>query len=228
MTNRILCVGLSSEACREIDTVAERFGGTLQCPQELGVADALIDAGKRRSEPFNILVVSLGRSDDAGWIERRKQEFQACLIVGDNFTKPETPGSDGAIRRSLAPWASPRSIAEAVAECVRVLAVARTQQAHSREEHPMSDPAFEALVGNFTRKLPLVGGEIRDALASGDLTKVKVLSHRLRGTAPSYGFPMIGNAAGEVEDSLKASAAMSAIQPLVDRFVTTLLEGDYR
>lgn len=92
----------------------------------------------------------------------------------------------------------------------------------------MTDPAFQALVDSFTRKLPVFGGEIRDAIRSGDTAKIKLLAHRLRGTAPSYGFPVIGSIAGELEEALRLEEAISGFRPKAERLAAALLAGDYR
>ncbi len=92
----------------------------------------------------------------------------------------------------------------------------------------MIDPEFAALVANYTRKLPLLGREVQAALDAGDLAKVAVFAHRLRGTAVSYGFPDLGAKAGAVEDAIRGEQPTEALHALATTLVEALSQEQFR
>ena len=71
----------------------------------------------------------------------------------------------------------------------------------------MSGFDLSALTADYARKLPHKLADLDAALAParsdrGALDEATRLAHRLRGTAGSYGLPLIGQAAGRVEEAL--------------------------
>lgn len=64
------------------------------------------------------------------------------------------------------------------------------------------DPDMAELIGMFVHDLPDRVQAISAALTHGNVRDLQRLAHQLRGCGGSYGFPIIGQAAGRVEDAL--------------------------
>ena len=67
--------------------------------------------------------------------------------------------------------------------------------------------AFASLVEDYVRGLPETSEQIRTAAARQAWETVRVLAHRLRGSAASYGFEQIGSLAAQVELAIRSAAA---------------------
>jgi len=63
------------------------------------------------------------------------------------------------------------------------------------------------LVEMFVLELPDRVQALQSALAAGDSEQLKVLAHQLKGSAGSYGFQVITDAAAILEQSLKSETA---------------------
>ncbi|MEL7471926.1 MAG: Hpt domain-containing protein [Planctomycetota bacterium] len=66
------------------------------------------------------------------------------------------------------------------------------------------DPEMAELIQEFVTGLGDRSGKLREALQSGSLDYIQSEAHRLRGAAAGYGFAAIGDAAGQLEDLLRA------------------------
>lgn len=85
----------------------------------------------------------------------------------------------------------------------------------------MSEPIFSIyaddedmceLVEMFVDEMPKRIAALEAAVQGGDRDQLTVLSHQLKGSAGSYGFDVITDAAAVLEASLKASADDSDVQ----------------
>ena len=84
------------------------------------------------------------------------------------------------------------------------------------------DQDFSDLIGLFVSELPDRLATIQAALRDADYAAIERLAHQLKGAAPGYGFPTIGEAAEHVEDwfqSLNASPTseqLSEVRHMID------------
>ena len=67
------------------------------------------------------------------------------------------------------------------------------------------DPEMAELVDLFVDELPQRVEALRAAFDAGDAPSLRRLAHQLRGAGAGYGFPAIGEAAGEVETRLRTA-----------------------
>jgi HPt (histidine-containing phosphotransfer) domain-containing protein len=85
-----------------------------------------------------------------------------------------------------------------------------------------SDVDFANLVQEFVYELPVRQKAIRDFMASGDLEGVRRTIHQLRGACGGYGFQQLTNAAGEIEDKLRAGATLTNVTAILMDFTSSL------
>jgi HPt (histidine-containing phosphotransfer) domain-containing protein len=75
----------------------------------------------------------------------------------------------------------------------------------------MPDPTVEQLLAEaraqFASSLPAKAAALQDHLARGAWEEARRAAHKLRGSAGTYGFAVLGAAAGEVEEALIAAAS---------------------
>ncbi len=72
-------------------------------------------------------------------------------------------------------------------------------------------PRFRGLVERYVASFPELVERISQLERRGELEEVRTLVHRLRGTAASYGFPAVSQAAGRCEDAIRAGAPRAEI-----------------
>lgn len=65
------------------------------------------------------------------------------------------------------------------------------------------DPEMLELVEEFVRALPKKAADLYEMLRQGDLDTLTRLAHQLKGSAGGYGFPMITEAARQLEQCAK-------------------------
>jgi CheY-like chemotaxis protein len=78
-------------------------------------------------------------------------------------------------------------------------------------------PELIAMADEFVAGLPARASALAGALAEGDVQRVVLLSHRLKGTAGSFGFPAVTEAAAEVERLARTSAPRAAVDESLGR-----------
>ena len=76
----------------------------------------------------------------------------------------------------------------------------------------LSDEDFRDLVELFVSELPQKIAECQAALGSQDWERLRMMAHRLKGSAGSYGFPSISRAALELEISISGQTPQATIQ----------------
>jgi PAS domain S-box-containing protein len=72
-------------------------------------------------------------------------------------------------------------------------------------------PRFRGLIERYVASFPDLVRRMRRLERKGELEEVRTLAHRLRGTAASYGFPAVSQAAGRCEDAIRAGAPREEI-----------------
>ena len=85
-----------------------------------------------------------------------------------------------------------------------------------------SDVDFANLVQEFVYELPVRQKAIRDFMADGDLEGVRRTIHQLRGACGGYGFQQLTNAAGEIEDKLRAGATLTNVTAILMDLTSSL------
>lgn len=86
------------------------------------------------------------------------------------------------------------------------------------------DPDMAELIGMFVHDLPDRVQAISAALTQGNVRDLQRLAHQLRGCGGSYGFPIIGQVAGRVEDALLSQATPEAALHDARRVIDELLD----
>ncbi len=74
------------------------------------------------------------------------------------------------------------------------------------------DPDMAELVGRFVAELPGKVTAMETAIVDGDLTRLTVLTHRLKGSAGGYGFPSITEAAKDLESSARTQKDLDRVR----------------
>lgn len=69
-----------------------------------------------------------------------------------------------------------------------------------------NDPEMAELIELFLSDLGTRAASLQELWAARDVAQIARMAHQLRGASAGYGFPMIGAAAGEIEDALKHRA----------------------
>jgi HPt (histidine-containing phosphotransfer) domain-containing protein len=77
-------------------------------------------------------------------------------------------------------------------------------------------PRFQGLVQRYVASFPELVERIRELERKGELEQVRTLVHRVRGTAATYGFPALSEAAGRCEDAIRAGAEREEIARQLD------------
>ena len=99
------------------------------------------------------------------------------------------------------------------------------------------DPVYYPLVSNFVRSLDPEFVKLNRAFDLNDRKKVAQLSHRLKGTAATYGYPELAHAMDKLENltqvsmdpfnqSSEAALILSSISSLLNRVQEGLLSID--
>lgn len=103
----------------------------------------------------------------------------------------------------------------------------RSHQHHSPEHLPpltsefAGDAELTELVEFFVAEMDARIGDLQSAIESDDLSSLRRLAHQLKGAAGGYGFPVIGDAAADVERSILGDEAdISAIRERAEDLIT--------
>jgi diguanylate cyclase (GGDEF)-like protein len=105
-----------------------------------------------------------------------------------------------------------------VEEVENLLAGRATPPAPRRPDLAQAEQALRALSADYARGLPAKGRELAEAVRNlrhdpadqPSRAAAQMLAHRMRGTAGSYGFFAVGEAAGTIEDALPEALAPAA------------------
>ncbi len=78
----------------------------------------------------------------------------------------------------------------------------------SQFEH---DADLADLIPMFINDLETRVQELRDAFEAEDLEEVRLVAHKVRGSAGGYGFPDLTDIAGQVEDSIRSGCGVGEV-----------------
>ncbi len=84
------------------------------------------------------------------------------------------------------------------------------------------DAKFAPLLQQFLAGIPAMIAALRDAMAANDLEEVRTLTHRLKGSGSSYGFPVITEQARNCEQPLREGGGLEEIEEQFEELLTTL------
>jgi HPt (histidine-containing phosphotransfer) domain-containing protein len=79
-----------------------------------------------------------------------------------------------------------------------------------------SHPRFRGLVERYVASFPELVTRLRQLAQARRYDEVRTLAHRLRGTAATYGFPAVAQAAGRCEDAIRAGRSPAELGPLLE------------
>lgn len=85
-----------------------------------------------------------------------------------------------------------------------------------------ADPDFSDLVREFVGEIPSKLAMIQQSLAVGDMVLLRRTFHQLRGACGGYGFPMLSETAGLIEDRIKKVESISNQDPQINEFFEML------
>jgi HPt (histidine-containing phosphotransfer) domain-containing protein len=91
------------------------------------------------------------------------------------------------------------------------------------EARPSIDALLAVARADFARRLPAKTAEIENLVSASAWDEARRASHKLRGSAATYGFPALGEAAAAIEDSLLAAGGAPDAQALAR--VTDIVRG---
>jgi CheY-like chemotaxis protein/nitrogen-specific signal transduction histidine kinase/HPt (histidine-containing phosphotransfer) domain-containing protein len=238
---RILVVDDSPEN-REVLAYLLRAAGA-QCEVERngqsGVARAL--TATRVGAPFDAILMDMNMPVMDGFEAARK-------LVGEGVTTPVIAltalvmaGDEERCREAgcadyIAKPVMPALLLDTLARHLRLAAPGAAQEGSTAPvESPESGPAraghvislaqhprFRGLVERYVASFPELVQELRARASAGQLDEVRTLAHRLRGTAASYGFAALAEAAGRCEDAIRAGAPPAEIARALEDVVGRL------
>jgi len=85
-----------------------------------------------------------------------------------------------------------------------------------------SHPRFRGLVERYVASFPELVARLRFLARVGKHDEMRTLVHRLRGTAATYGFPAVSQAAGLCEDAIRAGKTPGEVEALLEDLLSRL------
>ena len=83
------------------------------------------------------------------------------------------------------------------------------------------DEDLAELVELFVEELPPYADTIREAYENGEVDKLQVYSHRLKGSGGSYGFQELTDVAAVVEDVIRNQGSADELKTAIDALLDT-------
>ncbi len=87
------------------------------------------------------------------------------------------------------------------------------------------DPEFAELIELYLQNMIKAIDDLKKAHASGDAAELRLLTHRIKGSAGSYGYPRITQAAGDVERLLNSKSPIEEIAAPFRRLIELMEEA---
>ena len=67
-----------------------------------------------------------------------------------------------------------------------------------------NDPSFAPILAAYLSRMPDVSEQLRAGIAAKDANRIRVIAHKIRGTAANYGFPRITELAGQCDEAVRS------------------------
>ena len=240
---RVLVVDDSPDNRRILRFLLEERGADVETADDGAAALAAVAAAQGASRPFDLVVLDMQMPVMDGYEAARTLRARgdrtpllaltAYAMAGD-AAKCLAAGCDRYLPKPIVP----RDLA-AAADAMLGAATAEPDGARPRTPVPppapaarpvdlaaaslASDPSFAPFVREYVAGLPAIIAAFEAARSAGDVVAVRRTAHRVRGTAASYGFPALTEAAGRCEDALATgdlAAAGAPVSALLDALRT--------
>jgi len=222
---RLLVVDDSSENVEVLRFLLQEAGAVCESAMngQAGVERAI--AAERAGAPFDAIVMDMNMPIMDGFEATRRLvkagvsspviALTALALAGDEERCREA-GCAAYVGKPIVPSVFFDTLAKHVRTPASASGVADERQPSdgasagallSMAQHPR----FRGLVERYVASFPEMVARIRALERRGHLEEVRTLVHRLRGTAASYGFPGLSQAAGRCEDAIRAGASRAEI-----------------
>jgi PAS domain S-box-containing protein len=220
---RILVVDDSSENVEVLRFLLQEAGAVCESAMngKTGVERAI--AAQRAGSPFDAILMDMNMPILDGFEATRALgragvtspviALTAMALAGDE-ERCRTAGCAAYVGKPIVPSV----FFDVLAKHVRPPAAAAAAQKEHRPSggegallSMAQHPRFRALVERYVASFPELAAHLRALEHRGELEEVRTLVHRLRGTAASYGFPGVSQAAGRCEDAIRAGASRAEI-----------------
>jgi HPt (histidine-containing phosphotransfer) domain-containing protein len=118
-----------------------------------------------------------------------------------------------------------RDRSAAAAPAAGAVLVDETGEAEPLRSEFADDPDMADALAYYVDRLPRIAEELQSASARGERDELARLLHQLKGSAGSYGFPTIGEAARAAESAVRGVADTAALALALDRVAALCRAG---
>ncbi|MSR62042.1 MAG: response regulator [Planctomycetes bacterium] len=235
---RILIVDDSFENREVLRFLLQEAGATSEMAMngQAGVERAL--AAEKARTPFDAILMDMNmpvlngfeatQALRAGGVSSPVIALTALALAGDE-ERCRAAGCVAYVGKPIVPSAFFDTLAKHVR--AREPVAAQTERPHAGEGPAQGEgqllslaqhPRFRGLIERYVASFPELVDKIRRQERAGHLDEVRTLVHRLRGTAATYGFPAVSQAAGRCEDAIRAGASREEIRRMLDELLGRL------
>lgn len=225
----------------------KRMGATVECAENGMLGVLAIAAAEATDHPFDLVLMDMQMPMMDGYAATsriRTMGFTRPIIAltahamqGDK-EKCVAAGCSGYVSKPI----DPSLLFQAIQEGLKMSKIvdSPSQEPNEMEESsrqadrtecdepifsqlPGDDAAFAEIIDEYLEWLPAQVSELSQAIGAGDFDSAKRLAHSIKGTSGSIGFPMISDAAKEVEiasskrDRDEAMGALDAMKKVAAR-----------
>ncbi|HEX6882187.1 MAG TPA: ATP-binding protein [Planctomycetota bacterium] len=188
-------------------------------------------AAQREGQPFDAVLMDMNmpivdgfeatRALVAAGVESPVIALTALALAGDE-ERCRAAGCVAYVTKPIVPSVFFDTLARHVRPAATVTSPPPADDAPGRVLSLAQHPRFRALVERYVGSFAEQAAHLSALAARDELDEVRTLVHRLRGTAASFGFPAISQAAGECEDAIRAGAPRLEIQRVLDALLARL------
>lgn len=96
------------------------------------------------------------------------------------------------------------------------------KQSNNMAKSFADDPRFAAIMDKYLVEMTHTCTQLQEAMDQQAIAEVRAISHRVRGTAASFGFPDIGELAGLCEDHIFDHQELDGIGNKIQELIALL------
>jgi hypothetical protein len=224
---RILVVDDSHENREVLRFLLQEAGATCETAADGRAGVQLAVAAEKARTPFDAVLMDMNMPVMDGF-EATRALIQACVtspvialtalaLAGDE-DRCRAAGCVDYVGKPIVPSLFYETIARHVrAEAPVAPQAAAPPQPRAGELLSIaSHPRFRGLVERYVASFPELVTRLRQLAQARRYDEVRTLAHRLRGTAATYGFPAVAQAAGRCEDAIRAGRSPAELGPLLE------------